>query len=273
MAPALVTGLAAFSGLLVLGVPVYVAMISVAIVLLLASGVSVAGIGQHALDHLNSPVLVAIPFFMLAAVAMRSGGIARVLFEAALAWLGRIPGGAGIAAVAATALFAAINGSSVSTAMAMGTLLVPLLIERGYRASFAMGLTAASATLGILVPPSLPMIMIGIISETSIPRLFLAGVVPGILQALLFAGYISLFAKVPGNGAAPWAPQRDRLRKTRVALPALMLPLVVLGGIYTGLVTLTEAAVLGAVLALALVLFRLSHEKAVRSRGPFHRND
>lgn len=247
-------GIAAVVVFLAVGVPIYLVLMGAAILLLLADGKTVAGLGQYVLDQLNTPLLVSVPFFLLAAILMRRGGIAKVLFEAALTWIGSLPGGLALAGVVAAAIFAAINGSSVATALAMGTLLVPMMIERGYKPSFAMGLTAAAATLGILIPPSLPMIMIGIISEESIPRLFLAGVVPGLLQAVLFAVYIFFVAERVGGTPEPAISGTVFLRRNINAIPALAIPVVVLGGIYGGLVTLTEAAVLGALVALLVVL-------------------
>ena len=155
--PLLLAGCALVVALLALGVPIYLVLTASAASFLLLGGGSVAGIGQHVLDQLNSPALVSLPFFLLAAVLMRGGGVAKALFDAAVTWIGWLPGGLALAGIAATALFAAINGSSVATALAMGSLLVPMMIERGYRPGFAMGLTAAAATLGILIPPSLPL--------------------------------------------------------------------------------------------------------------------
>lgn len=241
--------------MLAFGTPIYLVISALAGLLLLNGGMSTAGVGQHVLDHLNSPILAAVPFFLLAAVVMRGGGIATALFEAARTWLGRLPGGLALAGIAATAVFAAINGSSVATALAMGTLLVPSLIERGYEPKFAMGLTAAAATLGILIPPSLPMILIGLIAEESIPRLFLAGVVPGLLQAALFGVYVLLMARRKGASSEPWPPTREFLAKNARAMPAMTIPVIILGGLWGGFVSLTESAVLGAVVALIVVLF------------------
>lgn len=251
----LVFGLAAVLLLLAAGIPIYLVLMGVASFLLLLDGRTLAGLGQHVLDHMNSPILISVPFFILAAVLMRGGGLARVLFDAALTWIGWIPGGLAIAGIVATAIFAAITGSSAATTMAMGTLLVPLLVDRGYDRSFAMGLTAAAGTLGILIPPSLPMLLFGLITEESIPRLFLGGVIPGLMQAGLFCIYILFIARRVGGAPEPMAPRAHFLRTNVQALPAFMIPVVVLGGIYGGFVTLTEAAVLGALIALLAVLF------------------
>lgn len=255
MSATMILGLCAVLVLLALGIPIYLVLMGVASVLLLLDGQTLAGLGQHVLDHLNSPILIAVPFFILAAVLMRGGGLAKILFDAALSWIGWLPGGLAISGVAATAVFAAITGSSAATTMAMGTLLVPLMIERGYKPAFAMGLTAASGTLGILIPPSLPMLLFGLIAEESIPRLFLGGVIPGLIQAALFSLYILFVANRVGGGAEPRVGRALFLRNNVHAVPAFMIPVVVLGGIYGGFVTLTEAAVLGALIALIAVLF------------------
>ena len=247
-------GLIAVLLLLALGIPIYLVLMGVASALLVSEGRTVAGLGQHVLDHLQSPILISVPFFILSAVLMQGGGLARVLFDAALAWIGWIRGGLAIAGVAATAVFAAITGSSAATTMAMGTLLVPLMEEKGYKPTFAMGLTAAAGTLGILIPPSLPMILFGLIAEESIPRLFLGGVIPGLMQAGLFACYIFFVADKVGGKAEPMVGGRQFVRTNVYAFPAYLIPIVVLGGIYGGFVTLTEAAVLGVLCALIAVL-------------------
>ena len=251
----IVIGLGIVLTLLALGTPIYLVLMGVAAVLLLIDGRSVSGLGQHVLDHLNTPILVAVPFFILAAVLMQRGNLARVLFNAALSWIGWLPGGLAIAGVGATAIFAAITGSSAATTMAMGTLLVPIMEERGYKPSFAMGLTAAAGTLGILIPPSLPMLLFGLIAEESIPRLFLGGLIPGLLQASLFTIYIMFVANRVGGKAEPVVSRETFVKSNMHAFPALMIPIIVLGGIYGGFVTLTEAAVLGALIALVAVLF------------------
>jgi len=255
MVSTIILGLALVLILLALGIPIYLVLMGVASTLLVAEGRTIAGLGQHVLDHLQSPILISVPFFILSAVLMQGGGLARVLFDAALAWIGWIRGGLAIAGVAATAVFAAITGSSAATTMAMGTLLVPMMEEKGYKPSFAMGLTAAAGTLGILIPPSLPMILFGLIAEESIPRLFLGGVIPGLMQAGLFALYIFVVADKVGGAAEPMVGARQFVRTNVYAFPAFLIPIVVLGGIYGGFVTLTEAAVLGVLCALVAVLF------------------
>jgi len=186
---------------------------------------------------------------------MQGGGVARALIDWAAAWVGRIPGGVPIAAIGATSIFAAINGSSVATALAMGTIVVPSMTDRGYARSFAMGLMAAAGTLGILIPPSLPLVIYGLIADSSVPRLFLAGVVPGLLQAAIFCLYVLTTARRHGGKPEPFVGWRRFGRVNVWAVPALAIPAVVLGGIYGGAVTITEAAALSAIVALGVSIF------------------
>ncbi len=180
-------------------------------------------------------------------------GSYKILFDAALAWIGWIRGDWQLREWRQLQ-FCSNNSSSAATTMAMGTLLVPLMKERGYKLSFAMGLTAAAGTLGILIPPSLPMILFGLIAEESIPRLFLGGVIPGLMQAGLFAIYIFFVANKVGGETEPLVGAKRFAQTNIYAFPAYLIPIVVLGGIYGGFVTLTEAAVLGVLCALVAVL-------------------
>lgn len=248
-------GSVALVALLALGVPIYIVLIGVAALLLLAEGGSIGGIGQDILDHMNSATLIAVPFFVIAAGFIQGGGIARALIDMASSWIGRFPGGIPLAALLATGLFAAINGSSVATVLAMGTLVVPEMLERGYKRPFALGLTAAAGTLGILIPPSMPLVIYGLVSEVSVPRLFLAGLLPGALQILFFAAVILIMARRQGGQSLPFAGWRSAGKASVDALPALSVPLIVLGGIYGGFVTVTEAAALSAAAALLVSMF------------------
>ena len=251
-------GLAGLFVLLALGVPIYITLIGLAILLHLSHGASIGGIGQDILDHMNSATLIAVPFFVIAAGFIQGGGIARALMDIANTWIGRLPGGIALSALMATALFAAISGSSVATVLAMGTMVVPEMLQQGYKRSFALGLTAAAGTLGILIPPSMPMVVYGLVSETSIPRLFLAGIVPGMLQLTLFSLLVVVLARRQGWEKVPFPGWRMAGRANLRALPALAVPLIVLGGIYGGFVTVTEAAALSAATALvvSVVVYR-----------------
>jgi len=146
-------------------------------------------------------------------------------------------------------------GSSVATAIAMGTILVPAMLKAGYKPGFASGIVGASGTLGILIPPSLALVVYGVLADISIPRLFLAGVIPGLLQSLLLATYILWIARRQGYKGNSENIVESRLLTTFKAIPALLVPLLVLGGMYGGFVTLTESAALSAIVAIVLSLF------------------
>ena len=250
-----------FFGLLAAGMPIFLVLGACAAVLYYVSGEPLIGVAQVIIDHLNSSTLMALPLFVMAAAFMRHGGVAKALVSVASAWLGDIRGSLGLVTVVACTLFAAICGSSVATALAMGTILLPAMIEKGYPRSFALGVIGASGTIGIVIPPSLALILYGIVAEQSVPRLFLAGILPGLLQAAAFFTWVWYDARRRNFPKDDWLPWAERLRVTGHALPALSVPVVVLVGIYGGIVTVTEAAALAAVVALlvSLIFYRGFH--------------
>jgi C4-dicarboxylate transporter DctM subunit len=244
-----------FFGLLAAGMPVFLVLGLCAAVLFMISNEPLIGLTQVMINELNSPTLMALPLFVMAAAFMRRGGVARALVELATALFGSIQGSLGLVTVVACALFASICGSSVATALAMGTILIPAMLERGYPRPFVMGVTGASGTIGIVIPPSLALVLYGIITEQSVPRLFLAVILPGILQAVAFAVWVIYYARKKGFPREPSVPFRQTLCSMARAAPAMGVPLIVVGGIYGGLVTVTEAATLAALAALFVSLF------------------
>ena len=247
-----------FFGLLAAGMPIFLVLGTCAAILYFVSGQPLIGLAQNMIDQLNSTTLMSLPLFVMAAAFMRRGGVAQALVDFSAAWLGGIKGSLGLVAVVSCALFAAISGSSVATALAMGTILLPAMIERGYPRSFALGVLGASGTIGVVIPPSLALILYGIVTEQSVPRLFLAGIVPGLLQAGAFFLWVLYYARRKNFPTEPPLPFRERLRVSWRALPAMLVPTVVLGGIYGGIVTVTEAAALSAVTALfvSVIVYR-----------------
>src|SRR5258707_684888 len=250
-----------FTGLLASGMPVFLVLGLCAGAMFWASDQPLVGAAQLVINELNSPTLMALPLFVMAATFMRFGGIAKALVDLASAWLGGLPGSLGLVTVVACTLFAAICGSSVATALAMGTILIPAMLGRGYPRSFVRGVVGAWGTIGIVIPPSLPLILYGMLAEQSVPRLFLAGILPGLLQAAAFFAWVLWEARRRKFPVEPVLPLRERMRVTLSALPALLVPLVVMVGIYGGFVTVTEAAALSAVTALfvSLVFYRGFH--------------
>src|SRR5579859_1925289 len=239
-----------FFGLLAAGMPIFLVLGTYAAILFYVSGQNMVGVAQNMIDQLDSTTLMALPLFVMAAAFMRRGGVAQALVDVSTAWLGGIKGSLGLVAVVSCALFAAISGSSVATALAMGTILLPAMLERGYPRGFALGVLGASGTIGVVIPPSLALILYGIVTEQSVPRLFLAGILPGLLQAGAFFVWVLYYARRKNFPAEPALPIGQRLKVTLRAAPAMLVPVVVLVGIYGGFMTITESAALAAVTAL-----------------------
>src|SRR5271157_3922457 len=226
-----------FFGLLACGMPIFLVLGFCAGILYLVSGQPLIGAAQMVIDKLNSSTLMSLPLFVMAAAFMRSGGVAKALVDVSTAWLGGIKGSLGLVTVVSCTLFAAICGSSVATALAMGTILLPAMLARGYPRGFALGVLGASGTIGVVIPPSLALILYGIVTEQSVPRLFLAGIMPGLLQAGAFFVWVLYYARRKNFPAEPPIAMRVRLRVTARALPAMAVPFVVLMGIYGGFMT------------------------------------
>jgi C4-dicarboxylate transporter, DctM subunit len=235
-------------GAMLLGLPIAVAMAVVGIVGgLLAYGLpfinSIAPVvwGVH-----NDNLLTAIPLFVLMGELLLRSGIADRMFGALAAWLGRLPGGLLHTGIGCSALFAATSGSSVATAATIGTVALPSLHQRGYPMHLSLGSIAAGGTLGILIPPSVNMIIYGSLTDTSIGRLFVAGIVPGLLLTAAFMLFIMVYALVTGTARREDAvPLRRRLALLKDLLPPFAVFLIVMGSLYAGLATTTESAALG----------------------------
>ena len=211
---------------------------------------------QDVWTALDKEILLAIPMFLLAGAVMTRGSIAKRLIRIMIALTAPIPGGISVATVLSCAIFAAISGSSIVTMLAVGTVMFPALISNGYSRSFSIGLICASGTLGIIIPPSIPMILFGIMTETSITKLFLAGIVPGLLLAFLLAGYSVLVNR--HRDRSNW-DKKEILASIRSGIFALALPVLLLGGIYSGYFTPTEAA--AAALVYSLIVGGLIHRE------------
>lgn len=245
--------LGALVGLLVLRVPVAFALGGLGVVLLWLKGLPLVGVPQRLYGTMDSFELLAVPMFLLMSNVLLKGGVGRDLFTAVQSWVGHWPGGLGVATIKTCTLFSAISGSSVATAATIGTVAIPEMEARGYNRSFVLGQLAAGGTLGILIPPSIPLIIYGIITEVSIPTLFLAGIGPGLFLAAMFIIYSMLYAKFSGAYTAiPKASWAERGRSTVLALPTMLLAFAIIGSIYTGIATPSESAGVGFVLALIL---------------------
>ena len=251
-----ITFVTIFIILLLSGLPIaFVLGISTLFMLLLFSSTPLIMIPDVMYNALNSFTLMAIPFFVIGAQFMLKGGTSKYLIRAANCYVSHFWGGLAIVCVIGCMIFAAICGSSVATALAMGVIVIPEMIKRGYPRSFATGVVAASGTMGAMIPPSLGLILYGVLTGESIPRLFLAGVMPGLLEGGLYIAWIYIFSRKMHYRGAERATAKETIDATVKALPALSLPVIVLGGIYSGVVTVTEAAALAAVASLIISLF------------------
>lgn len=202
---------------------------------------------------LDDFVLVAVPLYILMSQIMLTGRVGSGLFELGSKWMGHLPGGLGIATIFACAIFAAISGSSVATAVTIGAMAIPEMLKRGYDRKLVVGSVAAGGTLGILIPPSIPMILYGTITDESVGKLFMSGVVPGALLTVLFICYI-VFASWD-KPREPRSSHAEKMKSLRENIWGLFLPVIIIGGIYTGIFTPTEAAAVGTVYALAITFF------------------
>jgi C4-dicarboxylate transporter DctM subunit len=242
-------------GLLLASLPVAFSLGSLGLGLLVTGGFSPLMAPQAILSTLDGFILLAVPLFLLMSNILLYGGCGKDLYSAVQAWVGHWPGGLAIATIVSCGIFAAISGVSVATAATIGVVAIPEMIERGYNKKFVYGLLAAGGTLGILIPPSLPMIVYGFITEESVIALFLAGIGPGMFLIGLFILFSIIYAHFFG-GYTPSAPaswQERRLSLIKVA-PTIGLASLILGGIYTGVFTPTEAAAVGFSLALILTV-------------------
>ncbi|PIC94828.1 C4-dicarboxylate ABC transporter permease [Sporosarcina sp. P26b] len=190
----------------------------------------------------SSSALMAIPGFIFAGIIMARGGISYHLIEALKSWIGHLRGGLALVTILACMIFAAISGSSPATAAAVGGVMIPGMVEAGYSKRYSMGLVAAAGTLGILLPPSIPLIIYGVVSEQSIGKLFAAGIIPGILLGVILMVAAVVNARIKNYGQLPKQDMSERLRKTRKASWGFFLPILILAGIYSGAVTPTEAS-------------------------------
>jgi C4-dicarboxylate transporter DctM subunit len=247
--------LAALFAVLLAGIDIAFALAGLGIVLLLAGDFSALIVPQALMASMDNFILLAVPLFILMSNVLLRGGAGEDLFAAAQSWVGHWPGGLAVATVLSCAIFASISGSSVATAATIGTVAIPAMTARGYERRFTYGLVAAGGTLGILIPPSIPMIVYGVVTSESIIELFLAGIGPGLMLTALFIAYAVLRSRFRGGWQPlPRAGWAERRAATRRALPVLSLALLIVLGIYFGAFTPTEAAAIGFILALVVTL-------------------
>ncbi|NQS72307.1 MAG: TRAP transporter large permease [Desulfobulbaceae bacterium] len=244
--------------ILLTGLPVAFGLGLTAVILALINGIPLSFVGITVLESLNSTTLMAVPLFIFMSQVLLIGRVGDQLFETVNTWVRHLPGGLSVATVLSCAVFAAITGSGAATAATIGTVAYPAMVRRSYDQKFTLGLLACGGTLGILIPPSIPMILYSSITDASLDRLFIAGVIPGLLLTLLLSAYAVWRSRHGAFEPMPKADWPERIRLTLRNLPGLLLPVLVIGGIYAGIFTPTEAAAVGLVYSLfiTMVLYR-----------------
>jgi tripartite ATP-independent transporter DctM subunit len=256
----------------------FAASIPVAVAIGVAAVVGIAGYtnfplivaAQQLFVGIDRFPLAAIPFFILAGNLMDVGGISRRLVEFAKSIVGGIQGGLPATCVLTCMIFAAISGSSVATTFAIGAIMIPALVRAGYPVGFAAALQATAAELGVIIPPSIPMILYGVSTQTSIPELFIAGFGPGILISSALVATVLVWCRIKGWGKRDGEGRLPFLLATRQAGWALLMPVVVLGGIYGGITTPTEASVVAVFYAIFVGML-IHREIGLRDLYPIFR--
>lgn len=247
-----------FLGMMICGVPIGFSLsISALVTTVITGQFEAAAIIHRMIGNASSYTLLAIPFFILAAKLMNSGGITRRLFRACSAWVGWIPGGLGHANVVASVVFSGMSGSAVADAGGLGQIEVDAMIKEGFDPEFAAAVTAESATIGPIIPPSIPMVVYGMMTEVPVGKLFVGGMVPGLLLAFISCIFIYVIAKKRNYPCEPFNG-KEALIATKEALLSLMTPVIIIGGIWTGVFSPTEAACVAVVYAfiLAVIVYR-----------------
>ena len=245
-----------FFALLFAGVPIiYTLMGSAMIVYLIFTPKSFTTLYQNMYGAGESFSLLAVPLFILSGMLMSGGGISRRLVDFFEKLMGFMHGGLAIVGIAACVFFGALSGSAPATVAAIGAIMIPSMVEKGYDKAWTADLLAATGTLGSIIPPSIPMVLFGVLSNTSVTGLFTAGVLPGLFIALCFCIYAYFYCRKAGIGPARKYEGREILKAFLDAFWALIMPVIILGGIYSGLFTPTEAATVSVVYALIIGLF------------------
>lgn len=242
--------------LMFLGVPIAVSLgVAGSLTIILFSPDSVSGLAVKLFETSEHYTLLAIPFFLLAGSFMTTGGVARRLIDFANASVGHIRGGLAIGAVMACMLFAALSGSSPATVAAVGSIAIAGMVRSGYPQAFGAGIVCNAGTLGILIPPSIVMVVYAAATEQSVGKLFMAGVIPGLMLGVALMVAIYIIAVKKNLPALPRASMREWLSAAHKALWGLLLMVIILGGIYSGMFTPTEAAAVAAVYAWFVAVF------------------
>ncbi len=245
----------AFFLLMALGMPIGLAVGIASLVVLVMDGLPLQMVPQMMFTGNNSFALVAVPFFILAGDILAKGGISERIVAFAEASLGRIKGGLSIVSIVASMFIAAISGSGAATTAAVGSALLPDLKEKGYDLDFSSALIAASGTIGVVIPPSVPMVLYAVIAGESVAKLFMGGFVPGFLMGLGLIVFALAVARRRNYPSSPEVSKEERSRRFMASSWGLMTPVIILGGIFSGFFTPSEAAAIAVVYSLFVAFF------------------
>lgn len=241
---------------LFMGMPISVCLgLSSMLAIFLFSNDSLASLSLKLFETSEHYTLMAIPFFILGGTLMSTGGVAKRLIRFAVACVGHIRGGLAIASVLACTFFAAVSGSSPATVVAVGTIMIAGMVNAGYPKKFAAGILCNAGTLGILIPPSIVMVVYCAVTEQSVGRIFLAGIIPGLLLAAIMMIAIYIYARKTGLPASKKASFKEIVVSAKDAIPGFLLLVIIMGGIYGGVFTPTEAAAVAAIYAVLVSIF------------------
>ena len=241
---------------IIIGLPIGFCFGISGLILMISSGnLDSMIVARRIISGIDSFILMAIPFFMLSGEIMNRAGIVRDLIKVTDALVGRLKGGLGYVNILASMLFAGVTGSAVADTSALGILEIPMMTEAGYHKNYACALTSASSVMGPIIPPSIPMIIYGMIAGVSIAKLFLAGIIPGLLIAISLSVLNFYYAKKYNYPKGKKFSIKDIIKLFIKAIPILVLPLIILGGILSGIFTPTEAASVAAFYAFIVAVF------------------
>ncbi len=256
--------------LLLIGTPVAIALgLSSVLTIILFSDDSLASIALKLFETMQHFTLLAIPFFIVASAFLSTGGVARRLIRFAIATVGHMRGGLAMASVLACMLFAAVSGSSPATVVAIGSIVIAGMVKAGYSKEFAAGVICNAGTLGILIPPSIVMVVYAAATDVSVGRMFMAGVIPGLIAGLMLMVGIYVAARIVGLPRQPRASISEWLSSGREASWGLLLIVIIMGGIYGGIFTPTEAAAVAAVYAFVIAVYVYRDMGPMKGRRPY----
>ena len=242
--------------LLLLGVPIAITIGGSSLVYILAQGIQPMILIQRLFSGVNVCALLAIPFFVLAGDLMNTGGIAKRLVRLANVFVGQYTGGLAIVTVVACMFFAAISGSGIATAAAMGSIMIPEMVRSGYDKSFASSVVASASPIGVIIPPSISFILYGVMTGASISDMYLAGIPAGIIMGIVLIVVSRRYSRIRGyRGTEESATRKEKIDALRDAIWAMGTPIILIGGVFAGIFTPTESAVVAVVYAIVVGLF------------------